>query len=810
MTASSPTLAGTMTDMTRPPEGPPVWPSHRLDLLAFLPMIQMVWSDGVLTPDELLVLCEGLEDQEWLDTEGREILRSWLRPDSPPTPTAVVELREIVRSWWPEDRRVPDSLAGLGLELIRGAGLTAGPWSEDRAPEALARAEERLGIPGPEAVRELLGVSGPPRSERHRHTRFWIESLGWYLNDTHVDIRTRVLELMKSPELALPAGLPRGEYRERVLQALQVLAREGLGSLEYPAAYGGRDDPGAAITVFETLAYGDLSVLVKFGVQFGLWGGSILQLGTAHHHEAYLARIGSLELPGCYGMTETGHGSNVRDLETVARYDADAGEFVVHTPSPDAKKDWIGNAALHGRMATVFAQLEVGGTPHGVHAFVVPIRDGDGQPLPGVTITDRDDKVGLNGVDNGTLSFHDVRIPRGNLLNRFGEVTPEGVYSSPIPSSGRRFFTMLGTLVAGRVSVAAASVSAAKTALTVAIRYGDRRRQFGPFGSEEAPILDYRVHQRLLLPRLATTYGLHFAVRDLIRRYTTGGEVTKAAEGSESEGRPDGGTPDRAVEVDAAGLKAYASASAVATIQACREACGGQGYLAANRLGVLRNDVDAFTTFEGANPVLLQLVAKGLLSGYGDELGDLRLWGMLRHVAERAGVRLTEMNPVVTRRTDEDHLRDPEFHVAAFRYREDRLLTSAARRLRDLLEDGVHSFDAMNRTQDHLVTLAHSHVERLVLERFRHAVVRAPTPGLSEALDGLATLYALATMETNRAWYLESGYMEPAKTRAIRWLVNELCSEIREQAVFLVDGFAIPDEVLRAPIAPESGDSTRV
>ncbi len=513
---------------------------------------------------------------------------------------------------------------------------------------------------------------------------------------------------MKSPELALPVGLPRGEY---------------------PEAYGGRDDPGAAIAVFETLAYGDLSVLVKFGVQFGLWGGSILQLGTAHHHEAYLARIASLELPGCYGMTETGHGSNVRDLETVACYDAEAGGFVVHTPSPDARKDWIGNAALHGRMATVFAQLEVGGTRHGVHAFVVPIRDGDGQPLPGVTITDRDEKVGLNGVDNGTLSFHDVRIPRGNLLNRFGEVTPEGVYSSPIPSSGRRFFTMLGTLVAGRVSVAAASVSAAKTALTVAIRYGDRRRQFGPFGSEEAPVLDYRVHQRLLLPRLATTYGLHFAVRDLIRRYTA--------------------APDGAVEVDAAGLKAYASTSAVATIQACREACGGQGYLAANRLGVLRNDVDAFTTFEGA---------KGLLSGYGDELGDLRLWGMLRHVAERAGVRLTQMHPVVTRRTDEDHLRDPEFHVAAFRYREDRLLASAARRLRDLLEDGVHSFDAMNRTQDHLVTLARSHVERLVLERFRNAVVRAPTPGLSEVLDGLATLYALATMETNRAWYLESGW----------------------------------------------------
>jgi acyl-CoA oxidase len=52
------------------------------------------------------------------------------------------------------------------------------------------------------------------------------------------------------------------------------------------------------VTIFETLALGDLSVLVKFGVQFGLWGGAVNHLGTKRHHERYLARIASLELPG--------------------------------------------------------------------------------------------------------------------------------------------------------------------------------------------------------------------------------------------------------------------------------------------------------------------------------------------------------------------------------------------------------------------------------------------------------------------------------------------------------------------------------
>ena len=785
-TYSGPSLAYTMSDEAPSSETTPPWPSSRPDLLAFLPMLHVVWNDGVLSTEELEPFCRAIEGQEWLDDEGRDLLRAWLRPHAPPTPAAVASLGEIARSGWSHEREPPESLAALGLDLIRGAGLSAGPWAHDGAVEALARLEEHLGIIGHEAVREILGVAEPGERPYESEPPFDVGALTSYLNGENAELGGRVFELLVTPELALPIGLPRDEYRARVLEAVHVLAGEELGSLGYPRACGGRDDPEGAIAVFEALAYGDLSILVKFGVQFGLWGGSILHLGTERHHAEYLSRVGALELPGCFAMTETGHGSNVRELQTVARYDPEGDEFVIHTPCPEARKDWIGNGALHGRMATVFAQLEVDGTGHGVHPFLVPIRDHEGQAQPGVTITDRGDKVGLNGVDNGMLAFDEVRIPRENLLNRFGEVTSNGVYSSSITSPGRRFFTMLGTLVGGRVGVAAASVSATKTALTVAIRYGQVRRQFGPPGEPEVPILDYRIHQRLLLPRLATTYGLHFATRSLTRRYVSTDIVSSGAVRVE-------------VEVDAAGLKAYASKHALETIQACREACGGQGYRTAYRFGALRDDVDVFTTFEGANPVLLQLVARGLLSDYRDAMGDLRLWGVLRHVAERAGTRISEMNPVVTRSTDETHLRDPDFHLAAFQYREERLLSSAARRLKALIDDGVNSFDAMNRTQDHLVTLATAHVERIILESFHDAVLKAPSPGVSEILAELAAIFALETVESHRAWYLEAAYMEPPKTRAIRRLVNQLCSGLRPQAAFLVDGFGIPDAVLRIP-----------
>jgi acyl-CoA oxidase len=347
---------------------------------------------------------------------------------------------------------------------------------------------------------------------------------------------------------------------------------------------------------------------------------------------------------------------------------------------------------------------------------------------------------------------------------------------------------MLGTLVAGRISIASASVSAAKTGLTIAVRWSRRRRQFGPAGGPEVPILDYLVHQRLLLPRLAATYGFHFAVRDLARRYE---RLLTDPDGGEEE--------QREIEVLAAGIKAEASWHCVDTLQACREACGGQGYLAANRFGRLKADTDVFTTFEGANVVLLQLVSRGLLSAYKEEMGDLKLWDVVRYIAERAQSRVVEKNPVATRRTDPDHLRDPDFHLTAFRYREDRLTASVARRLRDLIDDGVDSFEAMNRCQDHLVSLARAHVERRVLEAFQAAVVEAPTPATSDALSDLGTLHALARLEADRGWFLESGYFEAPKARAVRAQVNALCGEIRPHAGSLVDAFGIPDEVLSAP-----------
>lgn len=621
-----------------------------------------------------------------------------------------------------------------------------------------------------------------------------LSRLSDFLAQPHPEDRARIFALLQEETFRIPLEVARDDHRRRVLAAVGRLADEGLGSLAFPADHGGADAPGRSIAVFETLAFGDSSILVKFGVQFGLWGGSVLQLGTEKHHERLLRAIGAMELPGCYAMTEIGHGSNVRDLETTATWDPKASGFIVHTPHEGAGKEWIGNAALHGRMATVFARLLVGGRDHGVHALVVPIRDDHGNPLPGVRIEDNGPKAGLNGVDNGRIWFDAVRVPREHLLDRFARVTEDGRYESPIESPGRRFFTMLGTLVAGRVSIAAASVSAAKTGLAVAVRYSARRRQFGPDDAREIPLLGHRYHQRLLLPRVAATYAFHFAVRELADRYDRGIRAQR-------HGIPLPHEEAREVEAAAAALKALASWHCADALQTAREAMGGRGFHAANRIGRLRADTDIFATFEGANPVLLQLVARSLLTQFREEMGDLSVMGLVRYVAERAGTRVAELNPVATRRTDPDHLRDPDFHAAALGYREERLISSAARRLRSRLEDGVEPFEAFNQCQDHLVALGRAHGERLALEAFHRAVLRAPTPGVSEFLRDLATLHGLAAVERDRGWFLEVGYLDPPKSRAIRNEVSALCLELENLAVDAVDAWGIPDPVLEAPDA---------
>ncbi|WP_107704457.1 acyl-CoA dehydrogenase family protein [Nocardioides allogilvus] len=629
-----------------------------------------------------------------------------------------------------------------------------------------------------------------------------VAALTTLLDGEYAEVRALVRgNLAEHQQILVDAEeMSRADFRDRVRDVVVEMAGTGQTGMGFPPEYGGGGDVGASVAAFETLAFGDLSVLVKVGVQFGLFGGAILQLGTKAHHDAYLSDLITGRLMGCFAMTETGHGSNVQALGTTATYDVETQEFVLTTPDDASRKDYIGNAAAHAELAVVFAQLEVGGEGRGVHAFVVPVRE-DGKVVAGIRIEDCGHKMGLNGVDNGRIWFDGVRIPRTSLLNQFADVTEAGDYVSPIENPNKRFFTMLGTLVQGRVCVGGAGINAAKVALTIATRYGARRRQFEASDPDtEQLILDYGMHQRRLFPLIARTYALHFA-----QEYVAGAlhDVFMGVTGDEQSRRK--------LESRAAGTKALGTWHATRTIQECREACGGAGYLSQNRFTALKADTDVFTTFEGDNHVLLQLVAKGLLTDYSSEFSDMDQFGMVKFVAGLAVetvIEKTSAHKLFQRLKDalpggdewdqEAGLLDPNYQRQMLRFREEHMLGGVARRLKRGIDNGMNPGEVFSRVQDHVIAAARAHVERMVLDSFIEKTRALPEGDLKVALNLLCDLHALTTIEADRAWFMEHGRLSSARSKQISREVNDLCRKIRPLAVDLVDAFGVPEEMLRS------------
>ncbi|WP_100500753.1 acyl-CoA dehydrogenase family protein [Geodermatophilus chilensis] len=620
-------------------------------------------------------------------------------------------------------------------------------------------------------------------------------------------VRRDARENLHDPDLLPAYGETLQEARERVTRMARKIAESGRVVLGFPKEHGGEGDAGGSVTAIEMLAFTDLSLMVKAGVQWGLFGGAVQALGTERHHDAYLRDIMSFDLPGCFAMTETGHGSDVQQLRTTCTYDPETQTFDLHTPHEAARKDYIGNAAKDGRMAVVFAQLVTKGEKHGVHAWLVPIRDEQGDPMPGVTIGDDGPKAGLLGVDNGRLTFDHVTVPRDMLLDRYGQVAEDGTYTSSIENETRRFFTMLGTLVRGRVSVGGSAAAATKLALDIAVRYGETRRQFAAPGADREILLnDYLVHQRKLLPALATTYAYSFAQEELVGTMHDVQGAEDLDEGAQRE-----------LESRAAGLKAAQTWHATRTIQMAREACGGAGYLQENRLPHLKADTDVFTTFEGDNTVLLQLVAKGLLTGYRDAFGSLDGWGKVGFIAdmvretvlERTAARglIARLVDAVPGRDDEVPLLDRGWQLKMLEDREKHVLEGAIRRLRRGAETpGARPFDVFNDVQDHVLKTAQAHVDRVVLEAFVAGIERTTDAGARALLERVCDLYALTTIEADRAWFLEHGRLTPNRSKALTATVNTLLSDLRPHMVTLVDAFAIPEDWKGAAILCEEAD----
>lgn len=539
----------------------------------------------------------------------------------------------------------------------------------------------------------------------------------------------------------------------------------------------GPEDELRKLGLLDCLGIFDHSLAIKVGVHFFLWGGAIQFFGTKRHHDKWLKASEDYVVKGCFSMTELGHGSNVRGIETVTTYDSSTGEFVINTPCESAQKYWIGGAANHATHTIVFSQLIIDGENQGVHAFIAQIRDENGNICPNIRIADCGHKIGLNGVDNGRIWFDNVRVPRENLLNSVADVSPDGKYITAIKDPDQRFAAFLSPLTSGRVTIAVSATYSAKIGLATAIRYSLTRRAFSvtPNGPEVL-ILDYPSHQRRLLPLLAKTYAVSFAVNHLKMMY-----VKRTPE------------MNKVIHVVSSALKATASWHNMQTLQECREACGGQGLKTENRIGQLKGEYDVQSTFEGDNNVLMQQVSKAL---FGEYIAAKRSKKPFKELG------LEHMNasrPVIPSQFTSSMMRQAKFQNDIFCLRE-----------RDLLERfaaEVSRCQAQGKSRDYGFTLNYQLAEdlgrafsdRAVLHTFLDAEATVTSGPLKNILGLVRSMYTLVTLEEDAA-FLRYGYLSTQNAAMVRKEVAQLCTELRPHALSLVSSFGLPDAFL-SPIA---------
>uniref|UniRef100_T1L1B6 Acyl-coenzyme A oxidase n=1 Tax=Tetranychus urticae TaxID=32264 RepID=T1L1B6_TETUR len=519
---------------------------------------------------------------------------------------------------------------------------------------------------------------------------------------------------------------------------------------------------------------------------------------------------------GAISITELAHGSNTKELQTTATYDPTKQCFVLNTPRLEATKVWSGVLGQSATHVVVFAQLYTpDGSCHGLHSFMVPIRDPKTfQPYPGLIIGDMGGKVGLNGLDNGFMTFKNYCIPKASLMNRNSDVTSDGKYTSKVKDESKRFGITLGVLSSGRIFIILFSISNIQSALSIAVRYSAVRRQFGPTNGEEIPVLEYQSQQWRLIPYIAASYVFHNFFGSLFLDYV---DFFVTAFNANGDTQMDMGAEIHSLSSCG---KAVATWMARDAIQECRECCGGHGYLKAAGFGELRNDHDANTTYEGDNNVLLQQTSNYLIKFYKEKVEEGKpissYFGSVNY--------LDSIETILSTRCP-GNLDDIPKVLEAYRFLVCYLLKSSYLKLQEQTVKMGDSFDAKNATQVYyLRSLAIVFFEAEALDRFQRFLTEFSVPDeISIVLKQLGLLYGLWSLEKHLAVLYESGYftslpLKPTQSTLssskpiltgpstnIKEMILQLCNQLKDNAVALVDSYAPPDHILNSSLGASDG-----
>uniref|UniRef100_A0A672HU91 Acyl-coenzyme A oxidase n=1 Tax=Salarias fasciatus TaxID=181472 RepID=A0A672HU91_SALFA len=484
-------------------------------------------------------------------------------------------------------------------------------------------------------------------------------------------------------------------------------------------------------------------------LHLGMFLPTLLNQSTPEQMDRFFMPAWNFEVVGTYAQTEMGHGTHLRGLETTATYDPSTQEFVMNSPTVSSIKWWPGGLGKTSNHAIVLAQLHTRGNCHGLHAFIVPLRDmNTHQPLPGIVVGDIGPKFGFHEVDNGFLKLENVRIPRENMLMKYSKVEPDGTYLKP-PSDKLTY----GTMVFIRAYIVSESARALSKACTIAIRYSVVRHQseIRP-GKPEPQILEYQTQQYKLFPLLATAYAFTFVGQYMKNTYQRiSGDISQ---GDFSE------LPE--LHALTAGLKAFTTWEANSAIEVCRMSCGGHGYSRSSALPDIYVNFTPACTYEGENTVMMLQTARYLVKSYRQAKDGQRLSGTVSYLND-IGTRRVQPQPVSARPV-------------------------------------VVDINDLN------TTAAKAHCHYVVVKLFTDKLAEVGDTAIHSVLSTLALLYALHGITRNSGDFLQAGLLSVPQTQQIPSRIKELLSQLRPNAVALVDAFDISDKTLRSVLGRYDGN----
>lgn len=333
---------------------------------------------------------------------------------------------------------------------------------------------------------------------------------------------------------------------------LKQLGELGLLGMMVPVDLGGSGaDAVSYVAALEEIAYACAATAVVMSVQNSIVCQSLLNFGTPAQQERFLVPLASGEVIGAFALTEPDAGSDpVSQATTAVR---DGKHYIIN-----GTKRFITSGKNAGTVI-VTAKTDEAKRHRGISAFVL------NKGTPGFKVGHEEDKLGLRASDTTDLIFDDCRVPADQRLG----------------AEGQGFEIAMQGLDSGRIGIAAQSVGVAQAALDAAVRYTQKRTQFGQSVSK--------------------FQGLRWIVADLATQIAAARQLTLAAAALKDRGQN--------FTMQAAMAKLFASEMVNRVTGQAIQLHGGYGYTREYPVERYYRDARVFTIYEGTSEIQRVVIA---------------------------------------------------------------------------------------------------------------------------------------------------------------------------------------------------------